>query len=55
VGGSVVAAVLLSAVTTSLTFLGSKVSWLSSETQPAIQGLMILIAVLYNSLSRREA
>jgi rhamnose transport system permease protein len=55
VGGSVVAAVLLSAVTTSLTFLGSKLPWLSSETQPAIQGLMILIAVLYNSLGRRDA
>lgn len=52
VAGTVVAAVLLSVINTSLTFLSSIVS-LPSETQPAVQGLLILAAVLANSLWRR--
>jgi ribose/xylose/arabinose/galactoside ABC-type transport system permease subunit len=50
--GTVLAAVLLSTIATALTFVGSFTA-LRSEIQPAIQGLLILAAVLYNSLSRR--
>jgi rhamnose transport system permease protein len=52
--GTVLAALLLTTIGVSLTFLGSKISWLRSEIQPAVQGLLILAAVFYNSLSRRE-
>ncbi len=50
--GTVLAAVLLSIINVALTFLSSLVP-LPSETQPAVQGLLILAAVLYNSLSRK--
>lgn len=53
--GTVLAALLLAAIGVALTFLGSFFSSLRSEIQPAVQGLLILAAVLYNSLSRREA
>lgn len=53
--GTVLAALLLAAIGVALTFLGSFVQNLRSEIQPAVQGLLILAAVLYNSLSRREA
>jgi ribose/xylose/arabinose/galactoside ABC-type transport system permease subunit len=51
--GTVIAAVLLSAISVALTFLGSSFSMLRSEVQPAVQGVLILAAVLCNS-SRRE-
>jgi ribose/xylose/arabinose/galactoside ABC-type transport system permease subunit len=51
--GTVLAALLLSAISIALTFVGSFTA-LRSEIQPAVQGLLILAAVLYNSLSRRE-
>jgi ribose/xylose/arabinose/galactoside ABC-type transport system permease subunit len=51
--GTVLAAVLLSAISAALTFIGSFTA-LRSEIQPAVQGLLILAAVLYNSLSRRD-
>jgi ribose/xylose/arabinose/galactoside ABC-type transport system permease subunit len=50
--GTVLAALLLSAIGIALTFVGSFTA-LRSEIQPAVQGLLILAAVLYNSLSRR--
>lgn len=50
--GTVLAAVLLSIINVALTFLSSLIP-LPSETQPAVQGLLILAAVLYNSLSHR--
>ncbi len=58
--GSAVAALLLSAIGVALTFLRSYLKEhfgfdLPGETQPAIQGMLILIAVLYNSLSRRNS
>jgi ribose/xylose/arabinose/galactoside ABC-type transport system permease subunit len=52
--GTVLAALLLTTIGVSLTFLGSLVQALRSEIQPAIQGLLILLAVLYSSLSRRN-
>lgn len=52
--GTVLAALLLSAIGIALTFITSIVPNLRSEIQPAVQGLLILMAVLYNSLSRRE-
>jgi ribose/xylose/arabinose/galactoside ABC-type transport system permease subunit len=51
--GTVLAALLLSTIGVALTFVGSFTA-LRSEIQPAVQGLLILAAVLYNSLSRRE-
>lgn len=53
--GTVLAALLLATIGVALTFLGSFMQSLRSEIQPAVQGLLILAAVLYNSLSRREA
>ena len=53
--GTVLAALLLAVIGVALTFLGSFMQSLRSEIQPAVQGLLILAAVLYNSLSRREA
>lgn len=53
--GTVLAALLLATIGVALTFLGSFLQSLRSEIQPAVQGLLILAAVLYNSLSRREA
>lgn len=50
--GTVLAALLLSTIKIALTFLSSLIP-LPSETQPIVQGLLILAAVLYNSLSRR--
>jgi ribose/xylose/arabinose/galactoside ABC-type transport system permease subunit len=52
--GSVMAAILLVTIGTALTFAGSFTA-LRSEIQPAVQGLLILVAVLYNSLSRKAA
>lgn len=57
--GTVLAAVLLSAIDTALTFLKSTLRShlgfeLPSEVQPAIQGMLILAAVLSNSLRRRD-
>jgi rhamnose transport system permease protein len=52
--GTVLAALLLSAIAIALTFVSTITAW-SSEIQPAIQGLLILAAVLYNSLSRKHA
>ena len=52
--GTVLAAVLLSTIGTALVFLGSFFKELRSEIQPAVQGMLILAAVLYNSLSRRQ-
>lgn len=52
--GSVMAAILLSTISIALTFAGSFTA-LRSEIQPAVQGLLILMAVLYNSLSRKAA
>jgi ribose/xylose/arabinose/galactoside ABC-type transport system permease subunit len=57
--GSALATVLLSTIGTALTFLHSYLRQqfaleLPSEVQPAIQGLLILAAVLYNSLGRRD-
>lgn len=51
--GTVLAALLLSTIGIALTFVGSSFTALRSEIQPAVQGLLILIAVLYNGLSRR--
>lgn len=51
--GTVLAALLLSAIGIALTFMGSFLTALRSEIQPAVQGLLILAAVLYNSLGRR--
>ena len=51
--GTVLAAILLSTIGVALTFIGSFTA-LRSEIQPAVQGLLILAAVLYNSLGRRE-
>ncbi len=52
--GSVMAAILLVTISTALTFAGSFTA-LRSEIQPAVQGLLILMAVLYNSLSRKAS
>lgn len=52
VSGTVLAALLLSTIGTALTFVSSLTN-LRSEIQPAVQGLLILAAVLYNSLGRR--
>jgi rhamnose transport system permease protein len=52
--GTVLAAVLLSAIGVALPFIASSMTALRSEIQPAVQGLLILIAVLYNSLARRR-
>jgi ribose/xylose/arabinose/galactoside ABC-type transport system permease subunit len=59
VQGTALAAVLLSTIRVALTFLKSFLAQqfhfdLPSETQQAVQGLLILAAVLYNSLSRRR-
>ncbi|MFN3648402.1 MAG: ABC transporter permease [Armatimonadota bacterium] len=51
--GTVLAVLLLKLIEVGLTFVGS-ITQLRSEIQPAIQGLLILAAVLYNSLSRHE-
>jgi ribose/xylose/arabinose/galactoside ABC-type transport system permease subunit len=56
--GSALAAVFLSMIGTALTFIKSYLAEryhfdLPSETQPAVQGLLILATVLYNSQSRR--
>jgi ribose/xylose/arabinose/galactoside ABC-type transport system permease subunit len=53
--GTVLAAVLLSTIGVALTFVGSFVAGLRSEIQPAVQGLLILAAVLYNSSVRRSS
>ncbi len=53
VTGTVLAVILLSMISVALTFIGSFTA-LRSEVQPAVQGLLILAAVLYNSLSRRD-
>lgn len=53
--GSVLGAILLAVIGVGLTFMGSFVQGMRSEFQPAILGLLILAAVLYTSLSRREA
>ncbi|HTE18809.1 MAG TPA: ABC transporter permease [Armatimonadota bacterium] len=58
IAGTCLAALLLSTIATSLAFLRSYMKEafgfdLPSEAQPAVQGLLILAAVLYNSLSRR--
>lgn len=52
--GAVLAAILLSAIGVALTFVGSFMTALRSEIQPAVQGLLILAAVLYNSAGRRQ-
>ena len=52
--GTVLAAVLLKLIGSALTFVASFTPALRSEIQPAVQGLLILAAVLYNSLSRKE-
>lgn len=51
--GTVLAALLLSTIGIALTFVGSFLTGLRSEIQPAIQGLLILAAVLYSSLARK--
>jgi ribose/xylose/arabinose/galactoside ABC-type transport system permease subunit len=51
--GSVLAVLLLKTIDLTLQFFGSTMPWLRSEVQPAVQGLLILAAVLYDSLSRR--
>jgi ribose/xylose/arabinose/galactoside ABC-type transport system permease subunit len=53
--GSALAAIFLREIETALTFFRSVVPGIPSEVQPAIQGLLILAAVLYNSLARRDA
>ena len=52
--GAALAAILLSAIRTALPFVASFAPGLRSEIQPAVQGLLILAAVLYDSLSRKE-
>jgi ribose/xylose/arabinose/galactoside ABC-type transport system permease subunit len=52
--GAVLAAILLSTIGVALTFVGSFVTALRSEIQPAVQGLLILAAVLYNSAGRKQ-
>jgi len=52
--GTVLAALLLSAVGVALPFVATELTALRSEIQPAVQGLLILVAVLYNSLGRRR-
>jgi rhamnose transport system permease protein len=52
--GTVLASLLLSAISVALTFASTRFP-IPSETQPAIQGLLILVAVLYNSLARRHS
>ncbi len=52
--GTVLAAILLSAIRTALPFVASFAPGLRSEIQPAVQGLLILAAVLYDSLSRKD-
>jgi rhamnose transport system permease protein len=52
--GTALAAVLLKLIGSALTFVASFTPALRSEIQPAVQGLLILAAVLYNSLSRRD-
>lgn len=52
--GTALAAVLLSTIGVALPFLGSMFKNLQSEIQPAVQGLLILGAVLYNSLQERR-
>lgn len=53
--GAVLAALLLSTITVALTFMGSFVQGMRSEFQPAVQGLLILAAVLYTGLAREKA
>jgi len=55
VPATVLAAVLLSAIGVSLTFIGSSFTALRSEIQPAVQGLLVLAAVLYTGRERRGA
>jgi ribose/xylose/arabinose/galactoside ABC-type transport system permease subunit len=52
--GSVLAVLLLKTIDLALQFFGGSMPWLRSEVQPAVQGLLILAAVLYDSLSRRS-
>lgn len=52
--GAALAAILLSTIRTALPFVASFAPGLRSEIQPAVQGLLILAAVLYDSLSRKE-
>jgi ribose/xylose/arabinose/galactoside ABC-type transport system permease subunit len=52
--GSALAAILLEIISVALPFVAKDLPWLRSEVQPAVQGLLILAAVLYNSLSRKE-
>ena len=51
--GTVLAALLLSGVGVALTFIGSSFTALRSEIQPALQGLLVLAAVLYTARAHR--
>lgn len=51
--GTVFAVLLLKTIDLALQFFAASAPWLRSEVQPAVQGLLILVAVLYDSLGRR--
>lgn len=52
--GTVIAVLLLKTIDLALQYFAASAPWLRSEVQPAVQGLLILIAVLYDSLGRRS-
>jgi len=52
--GTVFAVLLLKTIDLALQFFAASAPWLRSEVQPAVQGLLILIAVLYDSVGRRS-